>query len=106
MGNSHVYEFSEVGEIVFFEAKEGVGFAHDNTGKKHPMQVATLHEIEELLDPSMFWRINCSELVQKAYIERMGYHNKNAISISLKSTKRFLITSQSKTAEFRRWVVI
>lgn len=96
----------EVGEIVFFEATEGVVIAHDNTGKKHPMQEATLNEIEELLDPSMFFRINRSELVQKAYIERMEYHNKNAISISLKSTKRVLITSQSKTAEFRRWVEI
>lgn len=97
-------QFLGVEEIVFFEATGGIVIAYDCNGKKYPLQEATLTAIEEQVDPSVFFRINRSEILSKLFIERLEYHNKNAIAIQIKGITRTFITSQSKTAEFRKWV--
>jgi DNA-binding LytR/AlgR family response regulator len=97
-------QFLEVKTIAFIEATQGIVIACDWTGKKHPLQEATLTEVENQVDPSDFFRINRSEILSKSFIERLEYHNKNAITIQLKGITRTFVTSQSKTAEFRKWI--
>ncbi len=96
--------FLDTETILFFEASEGVVFAHDHQGKKHLLSEPTLKEIEEQLDPSNFYRINRGELVHKPYIEKIERYNKNTLAIKLKDYKYHLKTSQSQTAGFREWV--
>jgi DNA-binding LytR/AlgR family response regulator len=96
--------FLNTENIVFFEANEGVVFAYDTTGKKHLLTETTLKEIEEQLDPSGFFRLNRSELVNKIHIEKMERHTKNTLAIKLKGYQKHLITSQSTTALFRSWI--
>ena len=96
--------FVNTEDITFFEAEEGIVFAFDTTGKKHLLNESTLKEIENQLNPSDFFRINRSELVQKIYIERIERYNKNTLSIQIKGQKDHLITSQSNTSPFRKWI--
>lgn len=90
--------------IVFFEACEGVVFAHDVYSKKHLLTESTLKEIEEQLSPADFFRINRRELVSKTHIEKIERHGKNTLAIKLKNYPHYLQTSQSNTASFRDWV--
>lgn len=90
--------------ISYFSANEGVLFAHDVEGKKHILQESVLKDLEPQLDPNDFFRINRSEIINKQHIERIEYHNKNALSIQMKGAKGVLVTSQSHTAACRKWI--
>lgn len=96
--------FLNTEDITFFEADEGIIFATDISGKRHLLSESTLKDIEAFLNPSEFFKINRSELVQKQYIERIERYNKNTLAIQIKGYKIHLITSQGSTAAFRKWV--
>ncbi|MCE7053147.1 LytTR family DNA-binding domain-containing protein [Algoriphagus sp. AGSA1] len=96
--------FLDTGNILFFEANEGVVFAYDHQGKKHLLTESTLKEIEGQLDSSDFFRINRSEIVHKRYIQKIERYNKNTLAINLKGFETCLKTSQNQTAAFRDWV--
>ncbi|WP_347219388.1 LytTR family DNA-binding domain-containing protein [Chryseobacterium sp.] len=96
--------FLNTDDIAFFEADEGIIFAVDVSGKKHVLNESTLKDIETLLNPSVFFRINRSELVQKQHVERIERYNKNTLAVQMKGYKDHLITSQGSTAAFRKWI--
>ncbi len=104
ISNHQGIHFLDTENISYFEASEGVVFAHDSTGKKHLLNEATLKEIEEKLNPASFFRINRSELVNKSHIEKIVYYNKNALAVKLKGCEKLLTTSQNNTAQFRIWI--
>ncbi|MDN3693777.1 LytTR family DNA-binding domain-containing protein [Chryseobacterium tructae] len=96
--------FLNTDDIAFFAAEEGIIFAIDISGKKHLLNESTLKDIEMLLNPSAFFRINRSELVQKQHVERIERYNKNTLALQLKGYKHHLLTSQGSTAAFRIWI--
>ena len=96
--------FLDTANITFFEASEGVVFAHDTTGKKHLLSESTLKEIEEQLHSADFFRINRSELISKQHIEKIERYTKNTLSVKMKAHENYLKTSQSSTAAFRSWI--
>jgi DNA-binding LytR/AlgR family response regulator len=92
-------------DIVFIEAEEGVLFAYDQLGKRHLLSgVQSLREMEEMLDKTMFFRINRSEMVAKDAIERTDRYDKNSLIIYLRNQGRRLKTSQTISAAFRSWL--
>jgi DNA-binding LytR/AlgR family response regulator len=92
--------FLDIEYIVYFEATDGVIFAYDIGAKKHLLNEATLKEIEKIINPLDFFKINRSELV----IEKIEYYTKNSLSIKLKGLQKHLITSQNMTSLFRIWL--
>jgi DNA-binding LytR/AlgR family response regulator len=96
--------FLDTDNINFFEASEGLIFAYDSIGKKHLLTETTLKEIEEQLNPSDFFRLNRSEIINKSHIEKIEYNTKNTLAVKLKGFQKHLSTSQSNTATFRNWV--
>ncbi len=102
--NQQSIYFLEIQNVTYFDANEGLVFAHDVNGKRHVLTESTLKELEIHLDPSEFFKINRSEIVQKLFIEKIERYSKNTLSVKLKGLQRFLVTSQSCTGEFRRWI--
>jgi len=96
--------FIETEEITFFAANEGVVFAFDISGKKHVLNEPTLKEIEALVDPIDFFRINRSELISKKHLEKIERYTKNSLAVKMKGYEKYLKTSQSSTSSFREWV--
>lgn len=96
--------FIETGDILFFEANDGIILAYDKEGNQHLLHEATLKEIEEQTNPADFFRINRSQLVHKPYILKIERYTKNTLAIKLKNHEKYLITSQSNTAIFRDWI--
>ena len=68
-------------DISYFEAVDGVIFANDFLGKKHLLREPTLKEIEIVLNPLEFFRINRSEVVNKKYLEKIERYTKNTLAL-------------------------
>ncbi len=96
--------FLDVVDVVYFEASDGVVFAFDTMLKKHVLPYATLKEIEVVLHPNDFFRINRSELIHKRHIEKIERSSKNNLSIKMKGYNSYFTTSQSNTATLREWI--
>lgn len=99
--NSGIY-FLKVEDIVFIQSDYGVIFAFDSKKKKHLLNQVTLKEIQGVLNPTVFFKINRSELVNRNYIEKINRYTKNTVSIQTKT--HLLKTSQNKTATFNSWM--
>ncbi|GAA4044528.1 LytTR family DNA-binding domain-containing protein [Hymenobacter glaciei] len=89
--------------IAYLQADEGVTFAVDGAGVRYPLN-GTLAELERQLDPSRFGRLNRSELVNVAFIERAEPYFNNRLAVKLRAPGITLTTSAAQTPEFRRWL--
>ena len=93
-----------VDEIVYVQADEGVTFAVDAAGARYPL-AGTLAELERQLDPRRFGRLNRSELVNVAFVERMEPYFNNRLAVQLRTRPPVVLTtSAAQTPEFRRWL--
>lgn len=92
-----------VDDVTHLRAEEGVVFAIDKQGARYPL-AGTLTELEKQLDPARFFRLNRSEVVSLAYIEKAEPYGKDRLAIKLKTSPDFLLTSAAHTAGFRKWL--
>ena len=93
----------ETKDICYFAAKNDLIYAIDSANKKHVIN-NSLNEIEKLLDPSEFFRINRAEIININFIEKMENYFGNRLAIKLRHIETTLKTSGPKTASFRKWV--
>jgi two-component system, LytTR family, response regulator LytT len=77
--------------------------AYDFFGKKFPL-TGTLSQIEQQLSPSVFYRINRSELININAIEKIENQTSDRLAIYLKGHKESFIVSTAKTPNFRDWI--
>jgi len=92
-----------VEDVVIFEANGSFCLAIDNQKKKNVIN-STLSEIEASLDPSKFFRINRSKIINIDFIDSIEPYFKNRLVIKLKHRQETCHTSSAKTAEFRLWL--
>ena len=96
--------FINTEDILYFVAEDGVILATDYKNKRHILSYSALKEIQPLLDPLQFFRINRSHLVNKEFIERMERYTKSTLALKMKGVEKHLVTSQSATPSFRQWI--
>ncbi len=101
--SSGIY-FLKVEDIIFIQSDYGVIFAYDSANKKHLLNQTSLKDIQEMLNPTVFFKINRSEFVNRTYIEKINRYTKNTVAIQIKS--HVLKTSQNSTASFNSWMGI
>ena len=75
----------------------------DCDGKTH-LYSQNIGSIYASLDPSKFFRINRSQLVQLDYILEMENHFKNRLLLTVQGVKEKVMTSSGTTANFRLWL--
>ncbi|MEP0263496.1 LytTR family DNA-binding domain-containing protein [Dokdonia sp.] len=75
----------------------------DCEGKTH-LYSQNIGSIYATLDPSKFFRINRSQLVQLNYILEMENHFKNRLLLNVQGVKEKVMTSSGTTANFRIWL--
>ncbi|MEM8523492.1 MAG: LytTR family DNA-binding domain-containing protein [Bacteroidota bacterium] len=92
-----------VEDISYFYADDNLVFAIDKSNKRHTIP-HRISELEELLNPSTFFRINRSEIININYIQKMESYFANRLVIKLKNTDATLKTSTPRTAAFRKWL--
>lgn len=91
-------------EVVCF-SKEEVIYLVNNEGKKYITDYRSLDEVEELLEPTQFFRANRQHIVALQYIASM--HSDESSKVYLKMKLKYceeIVISKEKAASFRRWV--
>jgi DNA-binding LytR/AlgR family response regulator len=92
-----------VDEIAFIRAEEGLVFCTTKNQKKFTLN-HSLSELEQLLNPTVFFRLNRSEIVNVNFIEKLENYFNDRFSVSLRNFEEKWISSASRTAALRRWI--
>jgi len=90
-------------DIAYIQAQGDFLLAYDAKGNRHALN-HTLSQIESVLDPKAFFRINRSELVAAGSILKFTAYTKNRLELFLKDNATQLYTSNSRSAGFREWL--
>ena len=92
-------------EIAYCYAENKLVYLVTNTGDKYTIDF-TMEQLEKLLDPKIFFRINRQFLVNIASIVRMTPASKSRLALTLQPETRYeTITSNERTADFRKWLI-
>ncbi len=90
-------------DISYINADGNLILAYDRQGKRHPLN-HKLSELEQLLNPIDFFRINRSQIIRLDAIQKLEPYFNDRLAIHVLAADTPLITSASRKAEFRRWV--
>lgn len=93
----------ETSNIPLIQIEDEITFAYDDHGKRHILS-ETLNQLEKLLDPSSFFRLNRSEMVNIHFIDRLEPYSKDRLVVRLRVPDKLLIASASRTPALRRWI--
>jgi DNA-binding LytR/AlgR family response regulator len=89
-------------EIAAF-SKEEIIYLINREGKKFITDYRSLDEIEELIDPAIFYRANRQCLVHLPAIESYRADHTSKLQLKIISVKEEVTISKEKAAEFRQW---
>ncbi len=96
-------QFIETQNVSYFRINDGILFAFDLHGNKFPLN-ENLNQLEEILDPRNFFRVNRSEMVNLKFVERLEPYFNDRLSIRIKNSKEKLISSTNRTPNLRKWL--
>ncbi len=94
----------EVSEVLFFLSLEKATFAQTRDGRKHMLDF-TLDQLEGLLHPDTFFRINRKYLVNPGSIQDMISYTNSRLKLILKTSEdKDVIVSRERVQEFKGWL--
>ncbi len=93
-----------VGEIACF-IREAVNYIYTYSGEKYVLDFVTLEEVEELLDPKLFFRSNRQSIIAIGAIAAIKPHENQKLTVALKAPlKQEVDVSREKAPSFKRWL--
>ena len=93
----------EVRDVSIIQAFGDLCKLIDHTGKLHSIS-SNIGSLEDVLDPEKFFKINRSQIVNQDHILNIRDYSKNRLELQLRGTKERVLTSSTKTKEFRKWL--
>jgi DNA-binding LytR/AlgR family response regulator len=94
----------EAAEIAYFFTEERSTFLVDFSGVRL-LTDFTLDEVNSLLDPSMFFRINRQFILNIKSIQKMFTHSKSRVKVQLNPASEIeTIVSAERSADFKLWL--
>ena len=91
-------------DIAFFYTSDKITFVMTREGRKYPVDY-TLENLEELIDPAKFFRINRQYIIQMDAIQQMHSHTKARVKIDLvPPAHEEVIVSTEKSPLFKKWL--
>jgi DNA-binding LytR/AlgR family response regulator len=94
----------EVGEILFFFSLEKTTFAQTKDGRKHILDF-TLDQLDGLVDPARYFRINRKYIVSIDSIQDMISYTNSRLKLVLKtSDDSDVIVARERVQEFKEWL--
>lgn len=94
----------EVSDIQYFFSLEKATFAKIADGRKHILDL-TLDQLEEVVDPEHFFRINRKYIVSAPAIQDMVSYTNSRLKLVLKgSDDSDIIVSRERVQEFKDWL--
>lgn len=94
----------EVTDILFFVSLEKATFCHTRENRKNILDF-TLDELEDVLDPNSFFRINRKYIVSASAIQDMISYTNSRLKLILKnSDDNDVIVARERVQEFKEWL--
>ncbi len=98
-------------EVRLIQAANGVLVATDTQQQVHILSESNISEVELMLDPQLFFRLNRSDIIHIDAIATAEPYSKDSLAVHLHQHEQGrasqpapLITSKSRTALFRKWL--
>jgi len=84
--------------------RENLNYLYTHTGEKHILDFTTLEDIEELLDPKIFYRANRQSIININAIQNVKPHENQKLSVFIKAPLKIEIDiSREKAPAFKKW---
>ncbi len=84
--------------------KENIHYIYTFSGDKHILDFTTMEDIEELLDPRMFYRANRQYIVHIDAVQTIQPHENQKLTVTLKPPLKLQIdVSREKAPSFKKW---
>ena len=94
----------EVSDIMFFTSLEKATFCYTTEGRKHILDF-TLDQLESLLDPAVFFRINRKYIVSvEAIRDMVSYTNSRLKLVIRNADDTDIVVARERVQEFRNWL--
>lgn len=91
------------GDVALF-IKEEIIYIVNREGKRFITDFRSLDEVQELIDPKIFYRANRQHIVHLPFIESYRGDDTGKLTLKMRGIKTDeLIISKEKAAEFRKW---
>ena len=93
-----------VSDIAYFYSEEGMLYARCNDSKRHMLD-HTLEQIEYMVDPKSYFRINRKALIRISAIDKIQTHINSRLKLQLKpATTWDVIVSRERVGTFKSWL--
>jgi DNA-binding LytR/AlgR family response regulator len=85
--------------------RENLNYLYTFGGERYILDYTTLEEIEELLDPRMFYRANRQFIVHIDSIQSVKPHENQKLGVQLKAPLKLTVDiSREKAPAFKKWL--
>lgn len=96
--------FINIDDIAYFYSESSLSFIKTKDKKKHIVEY-TMDQIEELIDPNLFYRVNRKTIVQVNTIEKAVAYFNSRLVLKLSPPADFeVIVSREKVKSFKIWL--
>jgi DNA-binding LytR/AlgR family response regulator len=94
----------EVNNVLYFYSQEKTTFCCTDDGRKHILDY-TLEDLEEMVDPVVFFRINRKYLVSASSFTDIIHYTNSRLKLVLKgSSDNDVVVAREKVQEFKTWL--
>jgi DNA-binding LytR/AlgR family response regulator len=97
-------KFIFTSQIQYFFSEDGLVFAQMPKGNKYHLDYY-LEQIEKLVDPNLFFRINRKVIIQISSIHKISTYFNSRLLLELKPNANFdIIVSRDRVSAFKQWL--
>lgn len=94
----------DVKDVLYFYSQDKTTFCHSNDSRNHILDF-TLEQLEDMIDPSVFFRVNRKYFVRaESILDIIAYTNSRLKLILKNSTDSDVIVARERVQEFKQWL--
>ena len=95
----------DLDQVAYFYSKDKISFAVLPGNKRYPLD-QSLDQIEHMVDPLHYFRINRQFIVKMESIDEMVAYSKSRVKLKLNPpTEEDAVVSKERSPEFKKWLV-
>lgn len=94
----------KIEEVAYFVAEDGIVLLVNRQGKRFPLDY-TIDQLEQLIDPQQFYRINRKTLIQLDAIEKIATFFNSRLKVhAINLSEEAGIVSRERVQDFKSWL--